>query len=112
MHPQIIRDGPGKCPICGMALVPKKSGGNKKAHLVYVTTGPQSGDRVEIVSGLRDGDQVIYQGSTYLNEGDTVFPTHWTAEGPEKMPPAPAAGAMPGVKHGSSGMESMPGMGH
>jgi len=25
MHPQIIRDGPGKCPICGMALVPMPS---------------------------------------------------------------------------------------
>ena len=23
MHPQIIRDGPGSCPICGMALEPK-----------------------------------------------------------------------------------------
>src|SRR5688572_18984928 len=22
MHPQILRDGPGDCPICGMALVP------------------------------------------------------------------------------------------
>src|SRR5262245_29841630 len=22
MHPQIIRDGPGSCPICGMALEP------------------------------------------------------------------------------------------
>jgi len=22
MHPQIIRDGPGKCPICGMDLIP------------------------------------------------------------------------------------------
>ena len=22
MHPQIVRDGPGSCPICGMALVP------------------------------------------------------------------------------------------
>lgn len=25
MHPQIIRDAPGKCPICGMDLVPKTS---------------------------------------------------------------------------------------
>ncbi|MCX6182132.1 MAG: efflux RND transporter periplasmic adaptor subunit [Bacteroidetes bacterium] len=25
MHPQIIRDAPGKCPICGMDLVEKKS---------------------------------------------------------------------------------------
>jgi Cu+-exporting ATPase len=22
MHPQIVRDGPGACPICGMALEP------------------------------------------------------------------------------------------
>ena len=25
MHPQIVRDQPGKCPICGMDLVPKTS---------------------------------------------------------------------------------------
>ena len=25
MHPQIVRDKPGNCPICGMKLVPKKS---------------------------------------------------------------------------------------
>lgn len=28
MHPQVIRDKPGKCPICGMKLVPVKD----KAH--------------------------------------------------------------------------------
>jgi Cu(I)/Ag(I) efflux system membrane fusion protein len=26
MHPQIIRDKPGNCPICGMALVKKEEG--------------------------------------------------------------------------------------
>jgi hypothetical protein len=26
MHPEIIRDKPGNCPICGMKLVPKKEG--------------------------------------------------------------------------------------
>ena len=25
MHPEIKRDAPGQCPICGMALVPEKS---------------------------------------------------------------------------------------
>lgn len=29
MHPQIIRDKPGKCPICGMQLVKKVSDGKK-----------------------------------------------------------------------------------
>ena len=23
MHPEIVRDGPGTCPICGMALEPR-----------------------------------------------------------------------------------------
>ena len=30
MHPQIIRDNPGNCPICGMDLVEKKQGPAKK----------------------------------------------------------------------------------
>ena len=37
MHPQIIRDSPGKCPICGMELV-KKSAGNNKMSGVDLNT--------------------------------------------------------------------------
>ncbi|MES1220589.1 MAG: heavy metal-binding domain-containing protein, partial [Bacteroidota bacterium] len=29
MHSEIIRDKPGKCPICGMDLVKKEAGGKK-----------------------------------------------------------------------------------
>ncbi|MFI4947692.1 MAG: heavy metal translocating P-type ATPase [Alphaproteobacteria bacterium] len=29
MHPQIVRDGPGSCPICGMALEPMMPGGEE-----------------------------------------------------------------------------------
>ncbi len=32
MHPQIIQDGPGKCPICGMTLVPLSKGDNHDDH--------------------------------------------------------------------------------
>ena len=32
MHPQIIRDKPGKCPICGMELVKKETGGGKSGE--------------------------------------------------------------------------------
>ena len=31
MHPQIVRNAPGKCPICGMDLVPKAA--NKELHV-------------------------------------------------------------------------------
>ena len=37
MHPQIIRDEPGKCPICGMELV-KKTKGNKKIDGIDLST--------------------------------------------------------------------------
>ena len=31
MHPQIVRNAPGKCPICGMDLVPMAA--NKELHV-------------------------------------------------------------------------------
>ena len=37
MHPQVIRDSPGKCPICGMELV-KKSSDNKKIDGIDLST--------------------------------------------------------------------------
>ena len=33
MHPEIIRDAPGKCPICGMDLVKKESDGKKNVEV-------------------------------------------------------------------------------
>ncbi len=35
MHPQIMQDGPGNCPLCGMTLVPlikSKDGGAHASH--------------------------------------------------------------------------------
>ena len=32
MHPQIVRDGPGNCPICGMALEPRTATGDEEAN--------------------------------------------------------------------------------
>jgi len=102
MHPEVTSDKPGECPKCFMKLVPKTSKGRKKAHLVIVTTGLTGGDRIQVLRGLSDGDEVIYKGNTYLKEGDIIFPTEWTADGPRKMPKAPGANEMP----------STPGMDH
>ena len=33
MHPEIIRDKPGACPICGMALVKKETGGKRSGDI-------------------------------------------------------------------------------
>lgn len=99
MHPEVQSDKPGKCHKCGMKLEPKETSKGMKAHLIYVKTGITNGERTEIVSGLKEKDEVIYAGNEYLNEGDNVFPTTWGMEGPEKLPEPPTM----------EGMEEMPG---
>ncbi|MFP5079721.1 efflux RND transporter periplasmic adaptor subunit [Pedobacter sp. JCM 36344] len=47
MHPQIIRDQPGKCPICSMDLV-KKTTGDKKISGINLTTLLKPTDRFVI----------------------------------------------------------------
>jgi Cu+-exporting ATPase len=37
MHPEIVRDGPGNCPICGMALEPLVGGDSANLELVSMT---------------------------------------------------------------------------
>jgi len=102
MHPEVISDKPGKCPKCGMALVPKRTG-QARAHLVEVSVGLRSEEQAEITAGLKPGDQVIYAGHQDLKEGDPVFLTSWGAEGPLGLPAAPSRGAaMPGMEHGDA----------
>ncbi|MBD1396427.1 efflux RND transporter periplasmic adaptor subunit [Pontibacter sp. JH31] len=36
MHPQIRQDGPGKCPLCGMDLIPVRNGGSNDKTNPYV----------------------------------------------------------------------------
>ena len=107
MHPEVISEKPGTCPKCLMALVPKETGGAKKAHLVMVETGASDGRRIAVTKGLCDGDEVIYDGNTYLREGDSVFPTKPGELAPAAPQPEPEKQPMPGMDHG---MKDMPGM--
>lgn len=94
MHPQVVQGHPGDCPICFMKLVPRTSDGLEKAHLVLVTTKGDSGDQTIILSGLSSQDEVIYQGQTYLEEGNTIFRSKWTSDGPTDLPPAAGVSGM------------------
>jgi hypothetical protein len=39
-----------------------------------VATGLKSGDRIEITSGLAEGDTVVAKAGTFLRDGDAVRP--------------------------------------
>ncbi len=86
MHPEIKQDKPGKCPKCGMTLVPKMSTGTLTSQLVSVMTGLSDDQNTEIVSGLSEGDQVISQGFSSLQNDLPVIATEWGQSGPLKLP--------------------------
>jgi membrane fusion protein, copper/silver efflux system len=97
MHPEVLADAPGACPLCGMAL--KRIPGSPRApapdvvlavpasavldsgtrRLVYlergpgeflpaeVTLGPKSGEYFPVVSGLKEGDRVVVRGNFLLD---------------------------------------------
>jgi membrane fusion protein, copper/silver efflux system len=61
MHPQIIQDHPGSCPICNMTLVPKLSGGGKPAPAADASPGVAgltpidlTPERIQLI-GMRTG---------------------------------------------------------
>ena len=53
-----------------------------------MTLGLTNTKLVEIKSGLREGDKVIYAGTEDLAEGAPVVPTQWGPSGPLALPPA------------------------
>jgi len=54
MHPQVIHEGPGTCPICGMDLTPVGGGGASAAKVAGAGSGGVSVDPVVIQSmGVR-----------------------------------------------------------
>src|SRR5258705_6474377 len=71
MHPQIVQDGPGKCPICGMNLVPlKKSEGVLSEPLPHEVHSHKHGPKTPIETASED-DQYY---CPMLCEGDKVYP--------------------------------------
>lgn len=97
MHPEVLADAPGACPLCGMALkripgsprplasdavlaVPASalldSGTRKLVYMerasgefipVDIAVGPRAGDYYPVVSGLKEGDRVVVRGNFLLD---------------------------------------------
>ncbi|HAZ62354.1 MAG TPA: hypothetical protein DCZ72_01910, partial [Armatimonadetes bacterium] len=90
MHPEVSEPGPGTCPKCKMALVPRTvAGGDQSgaAFRVPVVLGANDGDRVIVRSGLRAGDRVITSGLDVLREGDRVRIVQIDGHAPGEAPP-------------------------
>lgn len=98
MHPEVLSDSPGRCPKCGMDLNAKEAGGPAKALLVDVETGLSNPDRTEIISGLNEGEQVVFAGYESLAPGMSVVAAEWGENGPVKLPEAAEVSGSGGKK--------------
>ena len=66
MHPEVVKDGPGQCDVCGMDLVPAE-------ELGYVASEKQSAPLVVPTSAvLRTGKRAV----VYVEKPDTERPTY------------------------------------
>jgi Cu(I)/Ag(I) efflux system membrane fusion protein len=70
MHPEVIKDAPGKCPICGMDLVPAESLGYANATpsdavaplVIPATAALLTGKRAVVYVEVADTDRPTYVG--------------------------------------------------
>lgn len=122
MHPEIVKDAPGECDVCGMALVPAAELGyvasketeppllipassvlqTGKRAVVYVAVqgrdapvyegrevilGPRAGDHYLVVSGLKEGEEVVTNGAFKIDSALQLLakPSMMSAE-PETPP--------------------------
>lgn len=92
MHPEISERAPGICPICKMDLTPRESTAKFIAVRKPVVTGAKNASTSIIVSGLQNGDQVIFGGADELTEGSPVAPVAWGESGPAELPAGSGSG--------------------
>jgi Cu(I)/Ag(I) efflux system membrane fusion protein len=70
MHPQVMQDRPGKCPICGMELIPeRKSGGMDNGSVQLSDQQVQLGGiRLDTVGRGTIGDRNVLTGTVTIEE--------------------------------------------
>ncbi|MBS1505957.1 MAG: efflux RND transporter periplasmic adaptor subunit [Bacteroidetes bacterium] len=71
MHPQIIQDKPGTCPICGMDLVPVTAGGDKTEVTLSESQIELANITVQRVSIQEIGNSLLLNGRLKADENQT-----------------------------------------
>jgi membrane fusion protein, copper/silver efflux system len=78
MHPQVMQERPGKCPICGMELIPeRKSGGMGDGSVQLSDQQVQLGGiRLDTVGRGTIGERTVLTGTVTIDEtGSTAIST-------------------------------------
>jgi Cu(I)/Ag(I) efflux system membrane fusion protein len=70
MHPQVMQDGPGKCPICGMELIPVKKGtGPADESIVLSDQQVQLGNiKVDTIGNGHIGNKMVLTATLNIDE--------------------------------------------
>jgi len=70
MHPQVMQDGPGKCPICGMELIAVKKGtGPADESIVLSDLQVQLGNiKVDTIGDGRIGNKMVLTATLNIDE--------------------------------------------
>jgi len=70
MHPQVMQERPGKCPICGMELVPEKMSADAGDGSVRLSDQQVQlgGIRVDTVGNGALGDRMVLTGTVVVDE--------------------------------------------
>lgn len=71
MHPQIVQDKPGTCPICGMDLVPITAGGDKSEVTLSESQIELANITVQRVSVQEIGSSILLNGRLRADETQT-----------------------------------------
>jgi Cu(I)/Ag(I) efflux system membrane fusion protein len=72
MHPQVLQDHPGKCPICAMDLVPLNASGSKDGSIMLTESQIKLGNISTSLTRYEDfGNTIILNGKLVVNEEQT-----------------------------------------
>lgn len=86
MHPNIVRDDFGSCPVCGMDLVPISKNEEAKRHLTLTSTQIQLGNiKTSIAKVSAVGMSTIVNGRLVVNQDESTVISSRTSGRIEKL---------------------------